>query len=115
VHVIQPGIVDTSMSRRISKPTDRSPYPHVRRIAGFFTAALQTPVAPTVVAEKIRDILANDETGQLRHPVGPDAEPSLQWRAAMTDEQWVEWGALDDEAWYQRVERDFALNARQPT
>jgi hypothetical protein len=45
--------------------------------------------------------------------VGPDAEPFLQWRASMTDEQWVDWGASDDDTWYRNVERDFGLNARQ--
>ena len=28
--------------------------------------------------------------------MGPDAEPFLQWRASMNDEQWVDWGAADD-------------------
>ena len=50
---------------------------------------------------------------KLRHPVGPDAEPFLAWRRAMTDEEWVTWGALDDDAWYARVQADFGLNARQ--
>ena len=27
----------------------------------------------------------------------------LAWRASMNDEQWVEWGALPDDAWYERV------------
>lgn len=30
----------------------------------------------------------------------------------MTDEQWVDWGAADDAAWHQSVERDFGLDAR---
>jgi hypothetical protein len=33
----------------------------------------------------------------------------------MTDEQWVEWGALDDDAWYERVRADFGLDARPKT
>ena len=61
---------------------------------------------------KIREIIESG-TWQLRHPVGPDAEPFLQWRAAMTDEQWVDWGAADDATWYQSEERDFGLNVRQ--
>ena len=39
--------------------------------------------------------------------------PFLGWRAAMTDEQWVDWSAQDDETWYEQVQRDFGLNARQ--
>lgn len=36
-------------------------------------------------------------TWQLRHPVGPDAEPLLAWRMTMTDEEWVELNAADDD------------------
>ena len=32
----------------------------------------------------------------------------------MADAQSVHWGAADDASWYQSVERDFGLNARQP-
>jgi hypothetical protein len=30
----------------------------------------------------------------------------------MTDEEFVDWGATDDETWYENVERDFGLDAR---
>ena len=30
----------------------------------------------------------------------------------MSDEQWIDWGAADDESWYQRVQNDFGINAR---
>ena len=111
VAIVQPGIIDTAMARRVTEQTDTSPYPQARRMAGLFTASLQTPTSPDEVAQKIREIIESG-TWQLRHPVGPDAEPFLKWRAAMTDEQWVDWGAADDATWYQSVERDFGLNAR---
>ena len=31
----------------------------------------------------------------------------------MTDEQWVDWNALEDDAWYEAVQRDFGLDARR--
>jgi hypothetical protein len=31
----------------------------------------------------------------------------------MTDEQWVDWNAMNDEDWYNAVESTFGLNARQ--
>jgi hypothetical protein len=40
------------------------------------------------------------------------AEGFLGWRASLTDEDWVEWGALSDEAWYERVSKDFGFDAR---
>jgi hypothetical protein len=50
-----------------------------------------------MVADKLLEI-ADGGSWQFRHPVGPDAAPFLQWRAALSDEAWVEWGALDDDA-----------------
>ncbi len=111
VAIVQPGIIDTAMAREIGDQPNASPYPQTRRMAGLFTASLQNPSSPFLVGQKILDIIESD-TWQLRHPVGPDAGPFLQWRASMTDEQWVDWGAVDDDTWYQSVERDFGLNAR---
>lgn len=112
VAIVQPGIIDTAMARSIRDRTEASPYPQASRFAGLFTASLQNPTSPELVGRKILDIIESD-TWQLRHPVGPDAEPFLQWRTSMTDEQWVDWGAADDDTWYQSVERDFGLNARR--
>ncbi|MBA3260485.1 MAG: hypothetical protein H0T68_13595 [Gemmatimonadales bacterium] len=36
-------------------------------------------------------------TWQLRHPVGADATAFLGWRQSLSDEGWVDWGALDDQ------------------
>lgn len=88
-----------------------SQYPQSRRFAGLFAASLANPVPPVIVAEKIRDIIEGKST-ELRHPVRPDAQGFLGWRASMSDEAWVNWGALDDDAWYDRVQSDFGLNAR---
>jgi hypothetical protein len=52
---------------------------------------------------------------QLRHPVGPDAVFFLQWRGQMTDEEWVDPNASDDETWHSRLERDFGLDTRPKT
>jgi NAD(P)-dependent dehydrogenase (short-subunit alcohol dehydrogenase family) len=111
VAVVQPGIIATDMAQSLGSRPAASHYPNARRMAGMFTAALGNPTPPAVVAEKILDIIESG-TRQLRHPVGPDAEPFLGWRASMNDEQWVGWGTADDDAWYQNVERDFGLNAR---
>ena len=114
VAIVEPGIIDTSMAERISTDSDASKYPNRNRMAGLFRASLENPTPPSVVAEKIVEI-ADGGTVQLRHPVGPDAEPFIAWRQSMSDEDWVAWGALDDEAWYDRVQEDFGLDARSKT
>ena len=71
-----------------------------------------TEEAPPVdVPARIREIIESD-SWQLRYPVGLTAEPFLDWRAAMTDEEWVDRWAVDDEEWCAAAERDFGLDVR---
>jgi NAD(P)-dependent dehydrogenase (short-subunit alcohol dehydrogenase family) len=111
VAVVEPGIIDTPMARGLEEPSNGSPYSQQRRFTHLFTAALKNPAPPSLVAEKILGIIESG-TWQLRHPVGPDAVPFLQWRNSMTDEEWVDLHAADDETWYQRMEHDFGLAIR---
>lgn len=111
VAIVEPGIIDTPMARHIGVPQGSSPYSQPRRMAALFATALRNPAPPSLVADKILEI-ATGGTWQLRHPVGPDAAPFLGWRRAMSDEAWIEFGALDDAAWYDRIEADFGMNAR---
>lgn len=111
VAIVEPGIIDTAMARNIGTADAPSIYPQQRRNARLFAASLANPAPPSVVAEKVLEI-ATSGTWQLRHPVGPDAAPFLGWRRQMSDEAWVDFGALDDEAWYDRVKSDFGLDAR---
>lgn len=101
VALVEPGIIDTAMAQRISTNVS-SVYPHAARIAALFTATLSnTPVPPSVVAQKVLAI-AQSGTWQVRHPVGPDAEPLIAWRKGMTDEQWVDLHSADEET-FQRL------------
>lgn len=111
VAMVEPGIINTDMAKNISHGGN-SIYPHVNRFGGLFVASLKTPTPATLVADKILEI-AERETWILRHPVGPDAKPFLDWRAAMTDEEWIERAAVADEEWYVATERDFGLDARK--
>ena len=111
VAIVEPGIIDTAMARRIGDQPDHSPYRQQARFALLFEASLKNPAPPSLVAQKIVEI-AESGTWQLRHPVGPDAVPFLQWRRAMTDEEWVELNGSDDETWYRRVNSDFGLDTR---
>lgn len=111
VAIIQPGIIDTDMAGGIAHEIADSSYPHERRMAGLFRASLRAAAGPEIVGEKIREVIEDDSAG-LRHAVGPDALPFLHWRASLSDEQWVDWAAVDDETWYASVASDFGLDAR---
>ena len=98
VALVEPGIIDTAMARRISTNAP-SAYPHMARLTGLFTATLNNaPVSPSVVAQKVLEI-AQSDTWQLRHPVGPDAVPLIAWRKGMTDEQWVDLHSADEQTY----------------
>ena len=111
VIIIEPGIIDTAMARRIEEQGKDSPYPQRKRFADLFAATLKNPVPPSLVGQKMVEIVESG-TWQLRHPVGPDAVPFLQWRGQMTDEQWVDLHSGDDETWYRRIESDFGMDTR---
>jgi len=106
VAIVEPGIIDTAMARRIEYAGAKSNYRQRERFAELFTNSLKTPVPPSLVARKILEI-AESETWQLRHPVGPDAVPFLEWRGKFTDEAWVDLHASDDENWHRRMAADF--------
>jgi NAD(P)-dependent dehydrogenase (short-subunit alcohol dehydrogenase family) len=111
VAIVEPGIIDTPMARRIGEVSQPSPYGQQKRFAHLFAASLQNPGQPSIVADKVLEII-DSGTWQLRHPVGPDALPLLGWRKSMTDEEWVDLNAADDDTWYTRVEHDFGMAVR---
>jgi len=109
VAIVEPGVIATAIFGKVGADLAGTHYPHKRRINELFRASLEKPVSPFVVGDKIRDII-DSGTWTLRHPVGPHAAGFLQWRASLTDEQWVEWGALSDEEWVAYVRSTFGLN-----
>ena len=111
VGIIEPGIINTDMANDIQHAAPNSLYPQSFRFGGMFRASLENPTSPTLVADTILHVVESGNW-KLRHPVGPDAQPFLDWRASMTDEQWVDWNAVSDEEWYNAVEESFGLDAR---
>jgi NAD(P)-dependent dehydrogenase (short-subunit alcohol dehydrogenase family) len=111
VAIVEPGIIDTPAARLIADYHSHSSYPHERRFAALFTGSLQTERPASMVGQTILEI-AESGTWQLRHPAGPDGAAFLDWRKSLNDEEWVAWGALDDDAWYQRMKQDFGMDLR---
>ncbi len=111
VAIIEPGIIATDMARDIMQLSVDSPYPQIPRFARLFIVSLQNPASANLVGDKILEIIESD-TWQLRHPVGPDALPFLQWRASMTDEEWVKLGSLHNEDWYNSMHQTFGVDFR---
>ncbi len=110
VYIVEPGIVNTDMAVDIGGDRQSS-YPHLHRFAAMFRASLQNPTAPDFIAQGMLDLVQSD-TEILRHPMGPDAIPFLEWRNSMTDEEWIAWNAMEDEPWLDYVKEHFGLDAR---
>ena len=114
VALVEPGIIETPMTTQEKLPTKSDPhYPTLARIHAIFDATLAgEPGQPDAVAEIVEKVL-EDDSGQLRWPVGPDSAAFLAWRATMNDEEWVACnGVEDDETWYQMFEDFFGIDIR---
>ncbi|TAM78737.1 MAG: SDR family oxidoreductase [Acidobacteria bacterium] len=113
VAIVEPGIIDTPLARRAVARLDDTRYRQVRRYGGLFRASFESETSrpPGLVGKAIRHIIESG-TLKLRHPVGPNSAEYIAWRKAKTDEEMIEWGALDDDAWFDRVQQEFGLNAR---
>jgi NAD(P)-dependent dehydrogenase (short-subunit alcohol dehydrogenase family) len=111
VAIVEPGIIDTPMARSLESPQSESVYSQQQRFAHMFAASLRHPAQAALVAGKVLHIIESG-TWQLRHPVGPDAESTIAWRLAMSDEEYVDLNAADDDTWYARMERDFGASLR---
>ena len=111
VAIVEPGVIATPIFNKIEAVPKATRYPQLRRLNALFRTALENPVSPYVVGEKICEIV-DSGTWQLRHPVGPDAAGFMAWRASMTDEQWVDWGAQSDEDWVRSVHDILGLDVK---
>ncbi len=112
VAIVEPGIIDTRMARNIEGMEGSKVYPQVRRVAALFEGTMTAGAGqPQIVAQKVREIVESG-TWQLRHPVGPDAEPFLGWRGSMNDESWVHWSAQSDSDWLKSVKADFGMDLK---
>jgi NAD(P)-dependent dehydrogenase (short-subunit alcohol dehydrogenase family) len=112
VAIVEPGIIDTRMARNIASMGESKVYPQVRRIAALFEGTFASGAGqPHVVGQKVREIV-DSGTWQLRHPVGPDAQPFLAWRGSMNDDSWTLWSAQSDSDWLKSVKVDFGMDLK---
>jgi NAD(P)-dependent dehydrogenase (short-subunit alcohol dehydrogenase family) len=110
VSIVEPGMIATPVWDKRREVPANTRYRQERRIQALVNALLKQPVTPFVVADKIVEI-AQSKTWKLRHTVGPDAEPTLQYRASMSDEQWVDMQSVEsDQEWLAMVKRDFGVD-----
>lgn len=111
VAIVEPGVIQTPAYDKVGTFSAEGPYPQARRLNALFSALLQAPVAASVVGERVREIIAGD-SWQLRYPVGPGAAEFIGWRASLSDEDFVNFGAMDETAWCGFVLSNFGVDVK---
>lgn len=114
VAIIEPGATITSIGgRRPPQSREASPYlTEYGRAALVLGRCFREPSPASLVAETIGRAISTDEP-RLRYLVGWDAELLAPARESVTDEQWVElWATEDQEAWFDGFERLIGLDVR---
>lgn len=101
VALIEPGIVKTAiMAKNVDAPNASGAYDRAyQRLFTFYAAGLLTPGHPSEVSEVIHEAATTD-TPRLRYTCGWGGEELIAGRAAMSDEDWVALGALEDDVEY---------------
>jgi len=112
VALIEPGIVKTAiMAKNTDAPNASGAYDRAyQRLFDFYAAGLRTPGQPSEVSDVIFEAATTD-TPKLRWTCGWGGKELVEGRAAMSDEDWVALGAIEDDAAYaERFEELFGLN-----
>jgi NAD(P)-dependent dehydrogenase (short-subunit alcohol dehydrogenase family) len=101
VALIEPGIVMTAiMAKNTDAPDATGAYgAHYRRLFGFYEKGLQTPGRPDEVAEVIY-AAATDDPPRFRYTCGWGGDELSSHRPAISDEDWIALGAIEDDAAY---------------
>ena len=101
VALIEPGIVKTAiMAKNVDAPNATGAYDRAyQRLFAFYAAGLMTPGHPSEVSEVIHEAATTDSP-RLRYTCGWGGEELVAGRAAMSDEDWVALGALEDDGEY---------------
>ena len=106
VAIVEPGIIDTPMAHAIEKaPPSATAMDGTLPLCSILLGPSHAAVGRGCGHQKRH----RKRRRKLRYPAGPDANHS-GWRAAMTDEQWIEFNALDARDFRKRVMSDFGLD-----
>jgi NAD(P)-dependent dehydrogenase (short-subunit alcohol dehydrogenase family) len=110
VALVEPGVTVTPILDKRRKIPANGHYPQERRMNALYDAMLKTAPPASAVGESIVAIVKSG-SWKLRHPHGPLSEPFLQYRASISDEQWIDLRAIEsDQQFAAVVKRDFGLD-----
>jgi NAD(P)-dependent dehydrogenase (short-subunit alcohol dehydrogenase family) len=113
VLIVEPGVTKSAIfAKNVDAPNSSGAYDaHYRRLFQFYAAGMAAATDPFEVAKAIHAALV-DPQAPLRLQVSWGAKELIEARGRVTDEQWVDLGRLDDDAYYDRFAELFGLDLR---
>lgn len=114
VAIIEPGITKSAIfAKNTDAPNASGVYDaHYRRMFQFYARGIAEATDPDEVGELVHHAI-HTPTPQLRYAVSWGGASMIAGRAAMTDDQWIALGAIeDDSAYYNAFERYFGVDIR---
>ena len=91
VIVVQPGFISTPLVGKLRVPDGSLNGPYralMKRQVEFFQEGVGNADPPSVVAQVLQAAL-EDPSPRLRYLAGQSAAPSMEYRASVSDEEWV--------------------------
>ena len=116
--IVEPGITKSAIfAKNVDTPGDMSDYePQYRRMMAMYAAGIPHATDPFEVGAVILEAARSDEP-RLRYRTSWGGEELVGGRERITDEEWVAMGVVepdDDETYYERFEKAFGLDIRDP-
>lgn len=113
VSIVEPGVTRTAiLGKNPDWPTPTEYADTYGRMFDIYATGIMANVRAETVAQTIQDCI-DAPSGQLRWPVawGADELVAARMGGGVTDEEWIELGALADDpvAWRERFEQLFGL------
>ena len=116
VVIVEPGVTKSAIfAKNQEAPNETGGYDvQYRRLFNFYAAGIARATDPFEVAEVIRHAVTTD-TPQLRYACAWGGAEIITGRAGMTDADWVELGAIEDDAAYEaRFHELFGVDISPP-
>ena len=104
VVIVEPGVTKSAIfAKNQAAPNGSAAYDmHYRRLFNFYAAGLAQATDPFDVAEVIREAITTDRP-RLRYACAWGGPEIIAGRSTMSDEDWVELGAIEDDAAYEKA------------
>ncbi len=104
VVIVEPGVTKSAIfAKNQEAPNASGAYDvQYRRLFNFYAAGIAQATDPFEVAEVIRDAITTDAP-RLRYACAWGGREIIEGRAAMSDEEFVALGAIEDDAEYEKA------------